>query len=411
MQATISGATHKVKVYDRSVVDNFLSNEKAHFLSLEGKSALYQNKKIINTTGLNYINILPDDKISLTLKNLLLKEYNSCEKLYPYLGDVFLEMFFKKRFKLKTLTRYEKRHEKNFLNSLRSTDVSNKISWVMTNTNLERTINIQESYNKDISLEMEEEFSLKFGYDYDFYSSLSNLTFRKYKFIIIDGYIESIGEIHHLFTKASENKIPYVFFCYGMSEEVKHNILLNNRKGNFCILPVSLDTNDENTLNILNDIAVLHNSEIVSSNLGQTISQEVRKDLPEGNKITFYKNAIHLNPVAAIEKINKHKKFLIQRLDDAISKGDVNLDPIKNRIKNFSMKKLNIYLPQSLSKDNKFQRELVYSLAFLKNINREYKILSYLEREYYIPKVYIDLVVFKVKSLKRVFEEIEIILT
>ena len=410
MQATISGETHKIEVYDRSIIENFLLDEKAYFLNLEGKNTLYQNKKIINTTGLNYINILPENKTDLILKNLILKEYNSCENIYPYLGDIFLELFFKKRIKTKSLKRYEKRHEKNFLNSL-TPDVKNILSWIINNTNLERTINIQESNSKDINLEMEEDFSLKFDYDYDFYNSLSNLTFREYKFIIIDGYIESVGEIHHLFTKASENKTPYVFFCYGMSEEVKHNIMINNRKGNFCVLPVSLNTNDENTLNILNDIAILHDADIVSSNLGQTISQEVRKELPAGSKITFYKNAIHINPVAKIDKINKHKKFLIQRLDDAVSKGDVNLDPIKNRIKNFSLKKLNIYLPKMLIKNNKFQRELAYSLSFLKNINKEYKILSYLEKEYYIPKDCLDLVNFKVKSLKKVFKEIEIVLT
>jgi len=410
MLVTTSGVTHKIDVYDRSFVNDFLLNEKAHFLKLEGKNALYQNKKIINTTGLNYINILPEEKTNIALKNLLLREYNDCEKIYPYLGDVFLELFFKKTIRSKSLKRYEKKDEKNFLNSLLP-DVKSIISWILNNTNLERTINVVESNSKEINLEMQEDFSLKFDYDYDFYNNLSNLTFRNYKFVIIDGFVETVGEIHHLFTKASENKIPYVFFCYGMSEEVKHNIIVNNRNGRFCVLPVSLNTNDENTLNVLNDIAVLHNSDIISSNLGQTISQEIKKDLPSGNKITFYKNAIHLLPIADDKSIDKHKKFLIQRLDDAISKGDVNLDPIKNRIKNFSMKKLNIYLPKQLSKSNSFQRELVYSLNFLKNINREYKILSYLGREYYIPRSYLILVNSKVRSLKSVLEKIEIVLT
>ncbi len=410
MLATISGEIPKVEVYSRDVIDRFLANEKAHFLSFENRNALYQNKKLITTSGLNYLNILPEGKTNTVLKNLLLKEYNECEKVYPYLGDVFLELFFNKKVKIKSLKRFEKKSEKNFLKSLR-TEVKNITSWIMNNINLERAINIQSTTQKDIILELEDEFSLKFSYDFDFFNNLSNLTFREYKFIIIDGYIETVGEVHHLFSKANINKIPYVVFCYGMSDEVKHNIMINNRQGRFCILPVSLDVNDENTLNILNDIAILHEGDVVSSNMGQTISQEIRKELKYGKKITFRKNSIQLTPKATIKKIESHKKFLIKRLDDAMTKGDVNLDPIKNRIKNFSMKKLNIYLPTDLVVDNGFQRELVYSLAFLRNINKEYKILSYLEREYYIPKQFLDLVEKKSKSLREIFQNIEIVLT
>ena len=412
MQATTSGETHKVDIYYSGVVKNFLRKQKEIFLRFKNKNALYTNKKIITTPGLNYINILPENKVESSIKNLILKEYNSSESLYPYLGDVFLEIFFSQKIPKNTsIYRFNKSNEKKFLNTIKDENVKSILTWIFENSSLERTININTHTGKDIAFENDDNFSFNFSYDYDFYKKNNNLTFRDYKFIIIDGFIESVGEVHHLFEKANKNKLPYVIFCYGMSEEVKHNIMINNRERRFTVLPVSLDVNDENTLNILNDIAVIHNGEVISSNMGQTISQEVRKDLLTGDKITFYEGKVQIDPMISHNRIQRHKIFLHQRLEEAIEKIDVNTDPIRNRIKNFSLKSLNIYIPYDLKSDNTFQRDLIYGLNFLKNINRNYKVLTYNKREYYIPSTLLKIVKGKVDSLKRTIEDISIIIS
>ena len=412
MQVTTSGEIPKVDVYPRRVIDNFLEKEIAHFYKFKNKSVLYTTKSLISTAGLNYLNLLPESKIETVLKNMILLNYSECEKLHPYLGDVFLEYFFnKKLIQKRKIYKFEKKHQQKFLQSIKDDNVKNIVEYIFQNISLERTINIQMNTGKDICLETEDDFSFNFSYDYDFFNKMPNLTFRNYKFVIIDGYIESVGEIHHLFVKASEDKIPRVIFCYGMSEEVKQNIMINNKRGSFKVLPVSLNANDENTLNVLNDIAIIHDADIVTSNMGQTISQEVRKNLPSGKKITFQKDRIYIEPVASSELISSHKKFLLKRLNDAIVKLDVNTDPIKNRIKNFSMKKLNVYLPSDFSKKNKFQRELSYCMAFLKNIDKQYIVLTYDQREYYIPELLIRKVKRKVDSLNNTFKNIEIVIT
>ena len=40
--------------------------------------------------------------------------------------------------------------------------------------------------------------------------------------------------------------------------------------------------------------------------------QEVRKELSEGKKITFFKNKLYIDPVCNDEKIESHKKFLLK---------------------------------------------------------------------------------------------------
>lgn len=412
MQATTSGVTLKrIDVYGKKVITDFLKNEKAHFYKLKNKNALYQNKVSISTAGLNYLNVLPENNIELTIKNMILKEYNDCEKLYPYLGDIFLHAFFENRCSNKNFFRFEKRDQKKFLKTIKDDRVKDVLAWIFDNTNLERSINIQKHSGKEICFEMQDDMSINVGYDYDFFRTFNNLTFRDYKFVLINGYIESVGEIHHLFVNANKSKIPHVVFCYGMSEEVKHNILVNNKQGRFIVLPVSLDVNDENSLNILNDIAVIHDGEIVSSDMGQTISQEVRKELPTGKKITFFEKKMYVDPVCDDKKIISHKKFLIKRLEEAKEKNDVNTDPIENRLKNFSSKRLNIYIPEHLSQNTDFQRDLIYGLSFLKNINKKYKILNIDRREYYIPDNVFKISKNKASSLKETINNIEIVIT
>jgi len=413
MRATTYVETHKVDVYYDSAIKGFLNKQNKIFLKFKNnKSVLYPNKKLITTPGLNYINMLPESEVELSIKNLILEEYNGSESLYPYLGDIFLEMFFNQKItKSSSISRFSKSNERKFLKCISDENVKSILGWIFKNSSLERTININTHSGKDIAFENDDNFSFMFSYDYDFYKNVSNVTFRNYKFIIIDGYIESVGEVHHLFEKANKSKKPYVIFCYGMSEEVKHNIMINNRKGRFNVLPVSLDVNDENTLNILNDIAVIHDGEVVSSNMGQTISQAVRKELPEGIKITFYEGKVQIDPLIDHNRIQRHKRFLLKRLEEAIEKIDVNTDPIKNRIKNFSLKSLNVYVPYDLKRNNNFQRDLLYGLNFLKNINSSYKVLTYDKKVYYVPSTLLKIVKVKVDSLKRTIKDISVIIS
>jgi transcriptional regulator NrdR family protein len=250
------------------------------------------------------------------------------------------------------------------------------------------------------------------GYDFDFYKNLADKSYRDYNYIIIDGYIESMGEIHHMLYEASNNKEPYVIFCYGMSEEVKHNIMINNHRGITRVLPVSLDSNDETTLNVLNDIAALHDGDVVSSNLGQTISQEIRKKLKKGKKITFFENSIYLEPVCSDDKIKKHRGFLLNRLADASKKSDVNTDPLKRRIRNFTSKKLNLYLPKILKDDNSFQRELDYFLRMTKYLDKNLEIIDLgFKKNYIVPKILKEYANRKSKSLQKTFDSIKIVIS
>ena len=93
---------------------------------------------------------------------------------------------------------------------------------------------------------------------------------------VIDGFIESVGEIHYLLEEASKTKENYIIFARNISEDVMSTISYNVQRETINVVPVVVGF-DENTLNILNDISLCTNSDLVSSHKGDLISSSVRE--------------------------------------------------------------------------------------------------------------------------------------
>ena len=218
---------------------------------------------------------------------------------------------------------------------------------MFNNVNLERSISIEQHLGNDIIIEFLNDMSFNVDYDFDYFRRFKGEKFNNYKVIVIDGVIESVGEIHHLLHKANLSKIPYVIFCFGMHQEVKNVIIKNNSLDRFKVLPVVIDAKNENSLNILNDLAQVHGVGVVSSLLGQTISQEVSK----------------------------------------------------------------VYIPNNMSSDPNRMRELHYLFNFFTNIKfgmTRVKIFN--DKTICFPEKYKHFVDNKIKSLRKIYDRIEIVL-
>lgn len=412
MRATISGVTHKNNVViKKDTTEIFLNNQKEQFLKLRNKkNVIYDKKTVVGDIALNYLNLIPENTIEETLKNILLKEYYDCEKLYPYLGDYLLHRIFNSSNVSNSAEFiFEKRRQNKFISTLKTTVAIDIASWFFQNINLNRSINVEKYHGNDLSVECLNEFMFDIDYDYTFYSGLNLGPIKNYRFVIINGIIESVGEIHHLLYKANETKEPYVIFCFGMSEEVKQTIIKNNAMGRLRVYPVCLNVNDESSLNILNDLAAIHSSTVISSDLGQTISQEVRKDLPVGEKISFFNNRLSLTPVASKKDIEKHRSFLRKRIEEAETKIDVRTDVLKNRLKMFTGKRVNFYIPSSFLNKKSNMRELDYYFRFMSSLGKKLRIVKLDNQKFYIPSDYINIVENKKKSLLTKFSEIHAI--
>lgn len=409
MHQTTCGETHKIEIFDKSHVEKFLKEEKTYFDSYQKHSSvIYSSKKVIDNSSLNYLNhFFSQDlfKPSQQLKSILKKEFDNCEKLYPYLGEVFLNLFFdKKVIDRKQEIVFVKNTSETFLKTSKDINAKNIVRWIINNSSTDRVVDIESSDSKFISFKKEDSIFFNIEYDCSFLGSRNLIDVKNYRFAIIDGFIESISEIHHMLHFAAQNKEPHVLFCFGMSEEVKNTIIQNNSKGITQILPVSM-TIDEDTINILNDIALIHSSDIISSMKGQTISQEMRKELKIGESMTFTRKGFRIKPLCQKSTINQHILYLKKRIDE--SPPDANTDLIKKRIKNLNTKSLKIFVPKELKEDVMFNRDLDYLLRMIKTTKNPYYKTNIDKRDLMIPCNIFKYVTKKVNTTKEIFYNLD----
>jgi|10_taG_2_1085330.scaffolds.fasta_scaffold27577_2 transcriptional regulator of NAD metabolism len=399
----------KVKVKNRDEIENFISNienDYKNFYSM--KNCLYQNKILISDPLLNFLNKSMDKNLNSVLKTLIRYEFDECEKVYPYLGNLFLEYYFKDEILNKDFESFKFHYDdlEEFINSIQDEIVKNIATWFFDNCSLDHFVSVEKTKGNDIILEKYEKISFDLEYDSDYLGKKNSHTVNDYKFIIIDGMIDTIGEIHHLLMNASETKEPHVIFCFGVSDEVKSVIIENNLRGITEVFPVSLKF-DEDTINILNDIAIIHNSEIITALKGQTISQATRRVLSKGKKLTFMKNNIVIDPICSKQNIQSHKNFLFKRMKNSVNEKNIEL--ISKRIKRLNTKVIKISVPEYQLKNNSFVRELDYFLRFLNSISRPMIKMSINDKNifYYLPVFCIELVKNKKQSLKNTFSNME----
>lgn len=414
MQQTTYGEIPKKKktaVFDRNLVEKFLESNKNNFKSVENcRNFLYSKGNVlIKDPVANYLNLSTDSRLDKELKNILSNEYLKLEKLYPNLGSFFLTSFFDANFDISEENYLLHRDNlADFFKTLKNSHVKKILNFLIENSSLEYNVEIKSTATNQITFSKSKNINFRIDYDSSYLGMKNAHEIKNFKYIIIDGQIESIGEIYHLLYKAAETKIPYVIFCFGLSSEVKDVILQNNSKGITEIFPVTLKF-DENTINILSDLSAVLGSDVVTAQKGQTISQEIKKELKTGKYIRFDRKGFVIHPSVSEERINKHRKFLEKRIEN--SSNEKNRELLVYRKRRMSSKSTKIFIPDILLKDPSFSSELDYGLRYFSNATRIMKKITTSQNDtYFIPKDYIKPIYAKIESMKNIYENIDKVL-
>lgn len=99
------------------------------------------------------------------------------------------------------------------------------------------------------------------------------------KMLLVDGVIEKVSEIEHLLMKSMETKLPVLIVTQGYSEEVLATVKLNNDRGVFDIMLLKA-LPDLEGLNVLNDIACVVGTDVVSSLKGELLVFKTYDSIP-----------------------------------------------------------------------------------------------------------------------------------
>jgi len=159
--------------------------------------------------------------------------------------------------------------------------------------------------------------------------------------ICIDGFIESVAEIHRVLEDASTNKETIVLFVRGLADEVIRTLKVNYDRGSLQVIPVIVkyDLNDVNTLV---DVAVASCSDVVSALKGDLISSI---DVSKYDRI----DSVDITAVGVLIENNKASLAIdshIKKLQEKTLKSNnqYEKDSISKRIRNLGTNRVTIRL-------------------------------------------------------------------
>ena len=202
-------------------------------------------------------------------------------------------------------------------------------------------VSIEKTNKNNTRIHFSNGFKFNIKTDRQFLMHKRSWSKKNVKCMVIDGFIESIGEIHHLLEKASSTNKPHVIFVRHMSDEVRSTILLNLKRGTLDIFPIEVGF-DENTLNILNDISICCNSDLISSHKGDTISAACRKDLASIDKIVITESEIRIINRCDEKTLSSQLNYILEKMKKEKSPEVVDL--LKQRLDSLSAEEVKIFI-------------------------------------------------------------------
>ena len=276
-----------------------------------------------------------------------------CNDLEKSIGNLSQ---FSKRFRHKDI--------KKVINNSFDIDIQKKIiKTIISNINVRSPVFLNTSKTRDTSIIFSDGFNFKLQVSSD---ALSPDKFWKHKNVnclIIDGFIESVGEIHHVLERAAEDKQPYILFVRHLSDDVRSTIYYNRARETINVLPIEVGF-DENTINVLNDISMCCDSDIISTYKGDTISRSIQDQIVKIDRVIATPLGVNIVNSPDSSKLNSHITYLRDRRDQ--SKNSEIYDLFDKRIRSLSSGKVTVNIGvdmlskdrQSVERFDRFFREL-----------------------------------------------------
>ncbi len=362
-----------IEYYDESSFKtNFISNLNKYFDNCQ-RNSLYQYDNF-NTKRryLNFLNQFENNLFDRTSKKIIEKELIRLENLSSGLGDLFLSKIIEyndghKLDKIlnmwdESVQNFELSHVEEFIEkNLQNEESKELCNYILKHSPAGSAYFVENSNMKDNTLRISQKVMFNLKYDTEMLCG-KNWNRNEANILLIDGYIDSLGEIHHLLQLASENKNPYLIICKGLRDDVKCTVMHNVMRGTIDVLIVSLETNEEN-VNILNDISSCTNSDIISALKGDTISTSVKKELKIIKGVHVRESGLSFK-LSEENSLKVQRQFLINK-KNSLNKSDPNFKYLNQRIKNLSSKRVDFYLRNNACKE--FKVEIDYFLKFLIN--------------------------------------------
>jgi hypothetical protein len=167
------------------------------------------------------------------------------------------------------------------------------------------------------------------------------------KVLLVDGILERVSEIDKILNGAMTTKIPLLLIAHGFSEEVISTIKVNVDYNKFNVMPVRLTT-DLESLNVINDIAVVSGGDVISTLKGQMVCFTEFEPLPIVEKVRLTSQELCIENAKTRKAVSDHLRMLLEKRQANQTVSDVS-DLVDKRIQGLLAASVVFRLPNMTS--------------------------------------------------------------
>lgn len=151
------------------------------------------------------------------------------------------------------------------------------------------------------------------GYNFNIKCSFDIPAWRqkKARCLVIDGVIESVSEVHHILETFSNSKEPLLVFARGFHEEVILTMKTNFNRRTLNVMPFAVPY-DIDGINLLNDIAIVCGTDVVSALKGELISCIKTDNIQIVEDVAYKDGVVTIINSTAQQRVAQHARFLVE---------------------------------------------------------------------------------------------------
>lgn len=307
------------------------------------KKALHKVKEFVSNDGLdiqNVLNMKVFDACDQATLSMVIDYVIKSEAIAPGAPEIFLDSFFVNKKQDPTPVHFNRLILQELLSTYSKEDVKELVYEALELAGLHGKIVIShQSSNSSIDLVELENGSFFSGVNASI--SLKSSKFLNPRVICIDGFLESVSEIHRILEDAASSKEIVFIFVRGISDEVNHTLKVNYDRGTLSVIPMVVKY-DLDGANLLVDIATVSNNDVVSSLKGQLISAIDIFSFQRVESIDISPVGVSIQNQSSRQKVDRHI-FNIQNKINS-SNNDIEKEILAKRIQNLGTNRVLIRL-------------------------------------------------------------------
>ena len=219
------------------------------------------------------------------------------------------------------------------------------------------------------SIELTNGYTFEFGIEPNFCASSKTTEWKEYeaKPIIIDGIIESVGEINRILEYCHNERAACIIFARGFSEEVLGTLAVNKARETLNVVPVHVPFDLEG-INSLVDLAVICGTDVVSSIKGDAISAIDPYELKTIDYVNASTGRVTITNISTERAVKAHSAEISKRKKEATIQDKKDL--LNKRIKSLSSVCTNIRIAGKGVEQDNLRLRIQHGINMFKHICR-----------------------------------------